>query len=146
MTFAVGDTVWLSTRNLKKSGPSKKLDYKHTGPYMVTKTINKNAYKLDLPSTMRNYNFFHVSLLDHYIPQVGGHPPTELHPMRVEETEESEVNHILDSRQRYRKLHYLVHWAGYNHIHTSWQLAEHLTNARDLVDEFHRQRPDRPLE
>jgi hypothetical protein len=53
MTFAVGDKVWLSTRNKKTSRPSKKLDYKRTGPYTVGKIINKNGYKLDLPSTMR---------------------------------------------------------------------------------------------
>jgi len=72
MTFVVGDKVWLSTRNLKTSRPSKKLDYKRTGPYTVSKIINKNVYKLDLPSTMRNHNVFHVSLLDRYTPPVGG--------------------------------------------------------------------------
>jgi len=50
----------------KTSRPSKKLDFKRTGPYTVSKIINKNAYKLDLQSTMRNHNVFHVSLLDHY--------------------------------------------------------------------------------
>jgi len=52
MTFAVGDTVWLSTRNFRTTRPSKKLDYKRTGPYTVSKIINKNAYKLGLPKTM----------------------------------------------------------------------------------------------
>jgi len=144
MTFPVGDKVWLSTRNLKTSRPSKKLDYKRTGPYMVSKIINKNAYKLDLPSTMRNHNVLHVSLLDCYTPPVGGQLSSEPHPIIVEQTEEWEVDRILDSRRRYRKLHYLVQWASYNHIRTSWELAKHLKNARDLVDEFHRERPDRP--
>jgi len=66
--------------------------------------------------------------------------------MIVEKTEEWEVDHILDSRRHYRKLHYLIQWAGYNHIRTSCEPAEHLENARDLVDEFHRERPDRPRE
>jgi hypothetical protein len=52
VTFVVGDTVWLPTWKLKTSSPSKKLDYKSTGPYRVSQIINKNAYKLDLPSTM----------------------------------------------------------------------------------------------
>ena len=95
---------------------------------------------------MRNHNVFHVSLLDRYTPPVGGQPSSALHLMIVEETEEWEVDHILDSRRRYRKLHYLVQWAGYNHIRTSWEPAENLENARDLVDEFHRERPDRPRE
>jgi hypothetical protein len=54
--------------------------------------------------------------------------------MIVEETEEGEVDHILDSRWCYRKLHNLVEWVGYNDICTSWEPAEHLENARDVVD------------
>jgi hypothetical protein len=146
MTFAVGDKVWLSTRNLKTSRPSKKLDYKRTGPYTVSKIINKNSYKLDLPSTRRNHNVFHVSLLDRYSPPVGGLPCSELHPMIVEETEEWEIDCRLDSRQRNRKLDYLVQWAGYNHIRTSWEPAEHLETGQDRVNVFHRERPDRPRE
>jgi hypothetical protein len=87
MTFAVGNTVWLSTRNLNRSRPSKKLDYKCTGPYTVSKIINTNAYQLDLPSTMRNHNVFHESLLDRYTPPVGGQSSSEPHPMIVEERE-----------------------------------------------------------
>jgi len=47
MTFAVGDNVWLSTRNLKSSRPSKMLDYKCTGPYTVSKIINKTPAKCE---------------------------------------------------------------------------------------------------
>jgi len=101
MTFAVGDKEWLSTRNLKTSRPSKKLDYKRTGPYKVSKIINKNAFKLDLPNTMRNNNVFHVSLLDHYTLPERGQPSSPPHPMIVEETEEWEVDRVPDSPWRY---------------------------------------------
>ena len=72
LTFAVGDNVWLSTRNLKTSRPSKKVDYMRTGPYTVSRIINTNAYTLDLPSTVRNHKIVHLSLLDRYTPSVGG--------------------------------------------------------------------------
>jgi hypothetical protein len=49
VVFEVGDKVWLSTRHFRTTRPSKKLDYNGTGPYTVSKVINKNAYKLDLP-------------------------------------------------------------------------------------------------
>ena len=137
MTFAVGDKAWLSTRYLRTSMPSKKLEYKRTGLYMVGRIINENAHKLDLPSTMRNHNVFHVSLLDRYTQPVGRQPSSEPHPVIVDETEEWEVDHILDSRRRYCKLHYLIHRAGYNHIRMSWDPADHLENASDLVDKFH---------
>jgi len=115
MTFAVGDTVWLSTRNLKTSRPSMKLDYKRTGLYTVSKIINKNAYKLDLWSPMRNHSILHVSLLDRYTPPVRGQLSSAAHPMIVEEIEEWEVDRILDSRRHYWNLQYLIQWAGYNH-------------------------------
>jgi hypothetical protein len=66
--------------------------------------------------------------------------------MIVEETEEWEVDRILNSRRRYQKLHYLVLWTGDNHIRTSWEPAEQLKNAPDLLHEFLRERPDQPLE
>lgn len=47
MTFAVGDKVWLSTRNLKTSRASTKLKYKHTEPYTASQCIIKNSYKVD---------------------------------------------------------------------------------------------------
>jgi len=144
MSFAVGDKVWLWTRNLETSRRLKRLDFNHTGPYPVTKIVNKNAYNLDLPSTMRNHNIFHVSLLDRYTPPVRGQPSSEPHTMIVKETQEYKVDCVPDSRWRYRKLHHLIPWAGYNHIRTSWERVERLETARDLVDKFHRERPDRP--
>jgi hypothetical protein len=86
---------------------------------------------------MRNHNILHVSLFDRFPPPVRGKPSSEQHRMIVEEAEEWEMDRILNSRWRYRMLHYLVQWAGYNHIRTSWELAEHLENAGDLVDKFH---------
>jgi hypothetical protein len=121
ITFEVGDRVWLSTKHFRTTRPSKKLDYKRAGPYTVSKIINQNAYKLDLPQTMRNHNVFHVSQLDRYTPPVVGQPPSEPLPTIVDKSgeEEWEVDRILDSKWRYRKLHYLVQWAVYSHIRTS---------------------------
>jgi len=137
ITFEVGDQVWLSTKHFQTTRPSKKLDYKRTGPYTVNKIINKNAYNLDLPNTMQNHNVFHVSLLDRYAPPVEGQPPSELQPTIVDDSEEWEVDRVLDSKLRYRMLHYLVQWAGYSHIRTSGEPAENLENAQEIVDDFH---------
>jgi hypothetical protein len=142
--FDVGDDVWLSTRNIRTSRPSKKLDYKRTGPYKVSKVINDNAYRLDLPPTMRIHNVFHVSLLDRYMPPVEGQHPPEPQPTIVDDNDEYEVERILDSKLRYRKLHYHVQWAGYNYLRTTWEPAKNLENAQDLVDEFHAANPTKP--
>jgi hypothetical protein len=111
LTFEVGNKVWLSTRHFRTTRPLKKLDYKRTEPYTVSKIIN-NFYKLDLPTTMQNHNGFHVSRLDYCTPPVVGQPSSETHSVIVDDSEELEVERILYSKQRYRKLHYHVKWAG----------------------------------
>jgi hypothetical protein len=60
--------------------------------------INKNSYKLDMPKTMRNPNVFHVSQLDHYTPPVIGQPSLQPNPVIVDDSEEWEVEQILDSK------------------------------------------------
>ena len=65
MSFAVGDKVLLSTRNLNITG-SRKFKDKFVGPFAVQQRISKVAYKLDLSSSAALGNVhpvFHVSLL-----------------------------------------------------------------------------------
>jgi len=83
---------------------------------------------------MRNHNVFHVPQLDHYTLPVIGQPSSEPHPVIVDDSEEWEVKWILDYKQPNRKLHYHIQWAGYNHIHMSWELLENLENTRELID------------
>ena len=62
--YRVGDLVFLSTRNITKARPSKKLDVKFIGPCKISKVINSHAYKLDLPFENKTiYDVFHTSLL-----------------------------------------------------------------------------------
>ena len=145
MKFDVGEMVWLATRHIRTTRPSKKLDYKRTGPFKVSQVINDNAYKLGLPPTMRIHNVFHVSLLDRYTPPVEGQHVAEPQPTIVDDdSEQYEVERILDSKRRYRKLYDHVQWAGYNCLHTTWEPAEILENAAELVYEFHTANPTNP--
>jgi hypothetical protein len=118
----------------------------HAHRTLYSKIIKKNDYALDLQSTTRNDNDFHVSHLDRYIMPVGAQTSSELHLIVLVDTDEWEVDHRFDTKQRYRKLHELIQWGCYNPIHSSWEPGEHRENARDLVDEFHCYRPDWPLE
>ena len=139
ITFKVGDRLWLLTKHLRTTRPSKRHNYNRAGPYTVSKNIHQNAYKLDLPKTMPNHNVFHVSQLDRYTPPDVGGSPSEPQPTIVDQPgdEEPEVDQILDTKRRYRKLHNLVQCAGYSHVCTSWEPAENLENAQDLVNKFH---------
>ena len=65
MSFAVGEKVLLSTRNLNLTGSHKFKD-KFVGPFVVQQRIGEVAYRLDLSSraALRNVHpVFHVSLL-----------------------------------------------------------------------------------
>jgi hypothetical protein len=113
-----------------------------TRPYTVSKIINQNVYRLDLPKMMRIHNIFHVLQPDQYTPPVTGQPSSKPNAIIVNDLEEEwEVDRILDSNLCYWKLHYLVHWAGYNYILTSWISFKNLENAQKLLDDFHRDHP-----
>jgi hypothetical protein len=50
-------------------------------------------------------------------------PPPSI---EIENHEEYEVEKVLDSRQRWGKLEYLVHWCGYDINERTWEPAENL--------------------
>ena len=65
MSFAVGDKVLLSTRNLNLTG-LRKLKDKYVGPFVVEQRIGEVASKLDFSSCTalrKVHPVFHVSLL-----------------------------------------------------------------------------------
>ena len=96
---------------------------------------------------MRIHNVFHVSLLDRYTPPIEGQHPSEPQPMIVADDAdecEYEVERILDSKMRYRKLYYHVQWAGYNYLRTTWEPAANFENPQQLLDEFHAANPGKP--
>jgi hypothetical protein len=147
MTFEVGDKVWLSAKYIQTVRPSKKLDYKELGPFKVTKVINRKAYRLELPYSMKVHNVFHVSLFDRYVGPVPGQPSSDPPPAITAENpahEEWEVERVLDIRKRYKKLWYLVQWGGHNYVNTSWEPGENLENANEVLADFHRDNPVKP--
>ena len=54
-----------------------------------------------------------------------------------------EVAAILDSKIVRKKLYYLVDWLGYSPNERTWEPIENMTNARALLQDFHRQYPDK---
>jgi hypothetical protein len=143
--FKVGDQVWLLRRNIKTARPSDKLDHKRLGPYPITDKIGKAAFRLQLPASMRIHPVFHVSLLEPVRPNdIPGRIQDPPPPVVVDDHEEFEVEEILDSRVRYGKLQYFVHWKDWPISSRTWEPQEHLANAPDLVNAFHRTYPSKP--
>ncbi|KAH0614164.1 uncharacterized protein H6S33_006050 [Morchella sextelata] len=117
--YRVGDKVFLSIRHVLTKRPSKKLDWKRIGPYIVKRIVNPYTYELELPRSMKVHPVFHLSLLSSAandpLPGQQQLPPP---PVEVEGQEEWEVENILDSRDRRGKFEYLVKYAGYDEA--SW--------------------------
>ena len=63
-TYKVGEKVLLSTKNIKSSRQSRKLDYKYYGPYEIIDLVGKNADRQRLPSLLKGvHNIFHCLLV-----------------------------------------------------------------------------------
>ncbi|KAH0611537.1 uncharacterized protein H6S33_010802 [Morchella sextelata] len=141
--YRVGDRVFLSTRHVLTKRPSKKLDWKRIGPYIVKRIVSPYAYELELPRSMKVHPVFHVSLLSSAandpLPGQQQLPPP---PVEVEGQEEWEVEDILDSRDRRGRFEYLVKYVGYDEA--SWQPLSDVEHSPDIVKRFHKRYPRKP--
>ncbi|MBW0503342.1 hypothetical protein O181_043057 [Austropuccinia psidii MF-1] len=114
--FNPGERVWLSSKNIKSSRPTRKLFERWFGPFPILKKVRTKAYHLKLPSQWKSIHpVFHISLLEPVktskIPNWHQEPPP---PIIIEEEEEWEVSQIMDSKLNRRKLWYLVEWKGFS--------------------------------
>jgi hypothetical protein len=144
--WKVGDSIWLSTENIRTLRPSKKLDHRRLGPFHILAKIGSHAYRLELPYNLRHiHNVFHVRLLELHHPDpfpARNQPPPP--PIEIDNDNEYEVETILDSRTYRRQVQYLVKWKGYGPEEHTWEPYKHLHNARRLVVQFHKQHPTKP--
>src|SRR5258708_22916339 len=65
-------------------------------------------------------------------------------PILINRSEEYEVESIVDSKYRYRCLHYLVKFKGWPDSNNEWLLADHLADAPSIVQDFHHHHPSAP--
>ena len=148
LTFKVGDRVWLSTENLRRSMPgTPKLLQRFEGPYRVKRVISPTAYELELPQSRRIHPVFHIHLLKPYIdghavlPErvpTHSHPPPEMLAGDVDDGQapEWEVDAILKRKGQGARARYLVKWKGYPLEEATWEPLEHLKGARQVIDEY----------
>lgn len=118
-SFKVGDEVLVFRDYLltpeARDRPADKLRLKWYGPFRITQKVAPNAFRLDLPWTIKAHRVFNVAALKKYhandIPgRAEPVPPPEIdadgHVRYV-------VDRILSHRTRRRQRQYLVRWKGY---------------------------------
>ena len=130
LVLKVGDEVFLNTKNIKTLRPKKKLDKKFVGPLKITEVINRNAYRLELPSHIDVHPVFHVSLLEPYTaseryPQ----PKTSLwDTLDPNDGDVYTVEGILGHRVNDEGFYeYLVLWENYSEEEATWEVSANLT-------------------
>jgi hypothetical protein len=110
-----GDKVYLLTKNLRTTRPSKGLDHVKVRPFLIRKKNGPVTYTLDLPKDAKIHPRFHVKLLE------PADPETLLQKTfyyEIEEENEFEVERILDHRdtEQIKLREYLVKWLGYDNL------------------------------
>lgn len=138
-TFEVGKKIWLSARNVQTSRPSKKLDHRRLGPFLVMEKISDAAYRLKLPASMKIHDVFHVGLLSKSKKDATRN--FEEPPAVVVESgeEEYEVETIVGSKRTKKDgWLYRVRWKGYGPEEDTWEPKKHLEeNAAEELKKYH---------
>jgi len=137
--------VWLSAKNIRLSRPSRKLSERNLGPFRIKRKVSATAFELDLPLELsRIHPVFHASLLEKVnISSTRGRHNDPPPPIEVAGESEYEVENILASRIKNRKLEFLVKWKGYDEYSDSrtWEPLANLDNSLSLVKEFYNSHP-----
>ena len=63
----VGQKVWLRLRHIHTMRPLGKLDIRRLCPLSILEQIGSSNFRLDLPSVVKIYPIFHVSLLEPHV-------------------------------------------------------------------------------
>ena len=130
----------LNAKDFKTLRPSKKLDHKMRGKCKIKRLIGSHAYELEFPPKVGKHPVFHVSMIEPY--NVNPIPcrksPTAPPESDLDGETTWEVEEVLFSRTRYRKVQYLIKWKGYGPDDNTWEPYNSLLGGvEESVKDFH---------
>ena len=146
--FQTGQSVLLSTKNLRVRGTPHKLQRRFAGPFRVIERVGKLAYKLQLPEDWKIHPVFHVSLLKPW--QHGQWTQEEAAPEIELQADDDDgrdlaVEKLLRWRRvsigRKRTREFLVLWRGWPIEDSTWVMAENIGTPQELQDMVDRDSP-----
>ena len=140
-SFKVGDLVLLSTKNLQPAGTTtfSKFMPRFIGPSKIQAIINKLAFRLDLPSTLKLHPVFHISLLKAYhTPDLVHHGKTmpNMPSFKMNGHMEYGVEAILAHQTLIGKQQFLVKWQGCPEWENTWEPMDNVKNAPSKIKEY----------
>lgn len=129
--FSVDDWVYLKLHHYKQQSVVQqgwnKLSPRYFGPFKITERVGKVAYRLQLPSTAKIHNVFHVSLLKKKVGE-GVHTSPQLPPVLDPENPKWEPIAVLDRRMYKKKgaagTQWLIDWFGTSADEATWEDSE----------------------
>ena len=108
--------------------------------------IGPNAYQLNLPASMKIHPVFNTVKLRPFIPDPI--PGRNVHPRPAPlvggQEPECEIELIKDSKLVRGRLHFLIKWQGYPNEENTWEPADSLHNAEDIIRDFYARHPSAP--
>ena len=144
--YNVGDKVYLESStirlNIKQKGRAAKFYPRFIGPYKVIEAKTKTStYKLDLPAELGIHPWFHTKRLKLAIdndPNLFPDREPPRPPPVIEESNEYEVERVLDHRDLRSGRQYLIHWLGYPDSDDEW-IHEDNIPGKELIAEYLRE-------
>ena len=144
--YTIGQQVWLSTENLCLTCASHKLSERWLGLYTIIGLAGPNAVELKLPKSMQIHPVVNVSWVKPCCDQLEGQPLHRPGPVNVTEDRDNEweVDQIIDSRYKNKRLEFLVHWKGYDDMDCTWEPKSNLGNTKEALNDFYHANPAAP--
>ena len=131
----VGDLVYVSTEHFLLGHASCLISSLHVGVDLFPSVALFRGLYIILTCQKKKGRIHLVFYFSYLCPHVGpvpARPPSPL-PLDDNAAGEFEVEEILDSCLDHYGTEYLVKWLGYPTFKATWESAEHLANAPDIL-------------